>query len=549
MLLKRPLASKSLTNSIINLRRQTASLDLKLDAFEFIKQSKQSRILNSKDYSLLMRNLYDKRDTRVIEIFNEMKKNKLPLKSAHYFFLFGVMEINDLLKIYNYLSKQQLLTPTLLSIIIMQVIMRGSTSNLKWIFNELLKNPAYQFDLLNLTLFLKGFNGQLDMIKTIHKIIVSKRMPIDAPACANLILAFDSIHEFALVLKFYQKLRQFDPKLSMNTAIFGCYLKALSNSNLVHQINLHQLPMLNDQGFEALFNVIQREQSSKKLGKCLSILQEILGNDHQLEQTIGFCPREETMHDDWVQKQLANFCSTFTNEIPKPTIKAAESLLICATKIPSTNNLDEIYNFYKEIRFNQLEIVNKQNELDLKESDWIKSFSDPLKNSNQQLLSRFREWRSPQVPRSVLATVVAFYASKMDTIKLKIFFENEILQKETLELYWVRYFANLDRKRDQLREKTQVTIDRFRGKQPLAEVKSIMSWINRQQKRQTNIRIGEYGPLALIYSTLVTSWRNGPNCSNDPIKLDLFLDELLDLEKMVLMQTSVANRFKTINAN
>ena len=148
--------ARQLLDSVQAIRRLEGNFDSKLKAFDALKRSNQLKMLTNKDYGTLLFKLHQEQDPRAIQVFAEMKRHKVVPTQLHYFFLFGVMPVEDLVKTFNYLSQQRILTTIQLSMILRELLLRdGSQSLFARIFVEL-KQSSFKFDEMNLNLLIKG---------------------------------------------------------------------------------------------------------------------------------------------------------------------------------------------------------------------------------------------------------------------------------------------------------------------------------------------------------------------------------------------------------
>ena len=153
-------ATKTIADSLKIIRKPDARIETRVSAFEALKKMGKCRRMTEKDYGNLMADLYKFRDRKIIQVFTDMKKNKIHPNEYHYFLLFGVVELPELVKMFKYLLKQRLLTCNLLSMILHRILQQdkpfGAFLDL---WNAVRNSSEFTLDEMNLCYFLKGIDS------------------------------------------------------------------------------------------------------------------------------------------------------------------------------------------------------------------------------------------------------------------------------------------------------------------------------------------------------------------------------------------------------
>ena len=153
-------ATKTIADSLKIIRKPDARIETRVSAFEALKKMGKCRRMTEKDYGNLMADLYKFRDRKIIQVFTDMKKNKIHPNEYHYFLLFGVVELPELVKMCKYLWKQRLLTCNLLSMILHRILQRGKSIGAFLDLWDAVRNSSeFTLDEMNLCYFLKGIGS------------------------------------------------------------------------------------------------------------------------------------------------------------------------------------------------------------------------------------------------------------------------------------------------------------------------------------------------------------------------------------------------------
>ena len=382
-----------------------------------------------------------------------------------------------------------------------------------------------------------GFHGRADLIVSVHQFL---KRPTEL-AISTLISAYSSVNEHERVLGLYQKLSTLKKGTALNGALFGFYLRAISSLKILVQFDVQKLPTLADESYKSLFELIVFERNSAKLHSCLGILKSKL--------SVGPSASEKSnqesiwLSDQWVRKEVS--AGLKLREPSPPTISAAEYLLLAATQLPKSENLNDYFQFYKNIRRRETNAINQSSGLPLGAKEWIDIFRNQKLNNGCSVIPRYRQWRPPYVQRSLLAAVARFYARQRNSVALIEFFQSEVFLADWLELYWTRYFSKRSLKLEKLQERTQKDIDRFRGKHSVKEFKDVMNWISHQKRKSVVVTVGEDGPMAPVYKELIIGWKGAVTSSEDPLELDLLLETLCSMEKSIVERTLVVGKVRS----
>ena len=382
-----------------------------------------------------------------------------------------------------------------------------------------------------------GFQGRAELIGSVHQFL---KRPTEL-AISTLISAYSSVNEHERVLGLYRILSTLKQDTAMNGAVFGFYLRAISALKIVVQVDVQKLPTLADDSYKTLFELITFEQNSVKLHSCLGILKSKLSvgpSASNKSNQDSIC-----LSDRWVRKEVS--AGLQLREPSPPTISAAEYLLLAATELPKTENLYDYFQFYKNIRRRETNAINHSSGLPLGAKEWIDIFRNQKLKNGCSVIPRYRQWRPPYVPRSILAAVAGFYARQRNSVALIELFQSEVFLGDWLELYWTRYFSKRSLKLEKLQERTQKDIDRFRGKHSVKEFKDVMNWISHQKRKSVVVTVGEDGPMAPVYKELIIGWKGAVTSSDDPLELDLLLETLCSMEKSIVEGTSVGGKVRS----
>jgi hypothetical protein len=534
-------------------------------AFDSLLKQNRLNVLNSADFTELIKHASIANNRKAIELFTAFKGAGHHAKPMDYHYLFNVMDASEITRIFDYLKRQKRLTNDILDLILLRLTALGESVRLSNLYHQLLE-MKFKFSANNYMLFILGLYslisgfvdiGDKDLFDKVQdKLATLNRSREELLPLRCQMIAHHCFGNYRAVCRLYHKIVTLDSSCSGEAKIQAVYLNAHQNVSSTDNVKVKFLPVMGDDGYRSLVQILLRKNDRVGLNSCLMAVVEALEQNEKQNTNVQLYGPIESENSEYQSQTFEQLIHKQIREkieglYPSSslTFKTLGEIFVAACQISSVQEIEKIFAQYKHFRHAQVSRQNSSIGLDYTPEFWSKLFISHRKNHN--LIGRFRKWNSPLVPRKILTAMACIYAHSKDRAQLVKFMKAEVLKKDMLELYWSRYMASYLMRLKELGSNIQKQIDKKRNTESVGDLKNMMSWINKRKKKGLQSGTGHDGPFEKVYETISLAWRNSSiqGDSDNPLEIDQIIEELEHYESTLVNVPELWSRVLASNSD
>lgn len=450
-------------------------------------------ILLKSDYHELMSCLVDtEQKGYIVQLMLKMKRNGLAADDFVYTCMFLSFP-NYSLEIRKSINKDKIAisNKTVRALLYTQLRTKSNTLLQKVDFKTIwLDVSDLQLNMTTLAAFIEAFGVKKDkkMVEMVHDKLMRFKNDWTDDIYESAIRAHSEIGNIRAVKRLYED--YYEIFEFSRPRILTYYLKALEQQKSFLQVEItfkrfnRRGIVIDREGYRSLFNSFEESEKHEEIRKILKSFRQ---------RDMGYLTLYEGME--------------------------------ILTRIGTLDECHSFYRYMDKARRSEIRHLNKARGMDYTTDEIISAF----RNGNSGILSKFRDWISLEMPRSILATIAERVASTRSREDILELFKSDILTTQSLSLFWHKEVSTIQLRLTNMEKLTQEQLD-DPSCTKRSELKANMSWIKRRLKRGALLTVGEEGPFEPIYKAMLRGWRQSTIEIQDPLIIEDLLKELTRYE-------------------